>query len=1619
MSDAARIKPGTIIDGRYKLVGLLGEGGMSVVFAAEDLIDNRRVAVKLLKREVTSRHVEDIIRFKKEIELACGFEHQNIVRSYAAGEYEDRPYIVMELLEGDTLSKYLGNNVNLKLADVVDIIRQIADALSYVHSKGVIHRDIKPGNIIVLQTTGRYSAKILDFGVSLAIELGEIKREREVVGTFGYMSPEATGMMNRRVDERSDLYSLGVIFYRLLTGVLPFTATEIRKMLHQQVAVVPVPPGKKNPEIPGVLEEIIMKLLAKEPELRYQDARGLLYDLERWLKGESDYIIGEKDHKVKLTYQTRLIGREQEIEKLMELNRKAAESKGCMCFIKGEEGVGKSRLVEEMRVHVYEQGGLFLCGRCLDQGGKVPYRPFRDSINDYIIRLENTTENERSKEIGRIQEVLGDLGEIIVKMNPRFGKLLRETPALVPLDPERENKRFLMVAAKFFCNLAGREGPCVLFLDDLHWADEGSLNLLEEIAGRIGGSNLLVLGTYRGNEYNGQNSLNRIRREAANKGFAFEEIKLHRLDIDDLNRMVALILGSSEEKTEGLARYLYERTGGNSFHTIEMLRGLVEEKAITWAEGQWHEDWYKIKRMPVPKNVVDIILRRMVDLPHGLKALLCTGAVMGREFETMLLYEVLDAKQEEIVRLLDEALVMQFLQESKEKGRLLFSHDKIRDAVYGKLAPEEKKDLHLRVAGAIERLNRDNLEPVFYDLAHHYTEGEDDEKALEYLLPAAEKAKDRYANDEAVKYYTAALKNLERKGQRKNREWIRAQEGLTAVFVTTGRNDEAVEIARQILSLKETPLEKAKIYRLIGNAYFKKGDWEGCEENIAKGLALLGERIPRKKIHVLLSLAAELIVHVTNSLLSRRFLRKDRSPWPKDLEIIRSYRVLNWMYILSDIHKFTHSVLRMLNIAEKRIGKSKELGMCIGGYASMCMAIPMFDRAINHHNEAIAMMRDLQDELGLAQSLQQLGYCYSWKGEYERSITVFRQAKEKHERLGDMWELGMSLMGLGIAHRYKGDLALANEYFAEYAEISRRTNNDYGLCSCGGELAILHAEKGELHSAEEWGGRSLRLSLHRKIWFIHCSTNIYLGFIQIRRGKWAEAVRYLERAKILNDRYAFLKDYTSCLYPYLAQAYIGSYIQGVSDETLGSRERKVEIRRIKHACACARKKTRPWVNHYGDALMVTARYCTLVGRNRKAEAYFKKALEQTEKIGRRLLFGRCCLEYGNFLERQNRVAEAQDHWSRARKVFSEIGAGGFLRECVGMLEKTVEEETGGERTPRERLKRERGITTVMNTSRYLSSILDLDELLEKIMDCTFEHVGAERGFLLLYPEEFEEERELEVKVIRNIKEAALENDRSEIDTNVVQLVLEKKESIITDIASGQGIGDERSANRAKSVLCAPIIVRGEVLGVVYLDNRLVSGLFSEDDLWVLDLICNQAGVSIENARLYNRAIGDGLTGLYNRVFLEDYLMRSINTAKRYGRKLSLLMIDVDNFKAFNDGYGHYAGDLALKAVSRAIKDSLRESCVAGRYGGDEVMVVLPETGLDMARMVAKRIKRVLAENPVKCRSGEETEEIYITVSIGASEFKNGMDTTMLIESADRALYRAKERGRDCVVLSDD
>ncbi len=1624
-----------LVDKRYLILNKLGKGGMSVVYRALDKENDKEVALKFLNPVNTLPYLELVVKFRNEVKVISKLDHPNIIKFHATGDYNDIPYLVTEVLEGDSLAGLLKKGVKFSVNEALSLVGKVAEALHCVHSHNIIHRDVKPSNIFVVNSaTEQPEIKLLDFGLAHIMELSNFERNDNMAGTFSYMSPEATGIIRKQLDERSDLYSVGVILYYLLTGQLPFQSSTAAELLHQIAAMRAVPLHHLNPHLADVIVHLVNRLLAKDQDERYQSANGLLYDIKRYLNDERDFAIGEGDrNEIRLSYQTKLVGREEELTIIKGLINKAARKQGGVCLIGGEPGVGKTRLVKAIKEYVYirgyNKGEIFIESHCMAQENKVPYQAFKHALDEFIQKITKAGVQERSLETKRIKELAGELGGILIRLNPNLKDLLGSVPELPVLEPEKENIRFTITAAHFICNLIRDDQVGILFLDDLQWADEGSLRLLEHISAHISTSNLLILGTYRTNEVDEAHGLSRIKRTAKVRGDAVTDLQIKPLSYDRVMNMVANLLKEKNEQVHAFAKYISDKAEGNPFFTITLVKEIVEQKAIVWEQGICTVDQEKINKLHLPNNILDMMLLRTKDIPQGLEDLLEISAVIGKEFRLYLLYRLIDKEHVAVLQLIDQAVKRNLLEYSlSDRGKVRFAHDRIREAFLARISDQKRAEYHLRIACFLLEHYKGQEKEILFELTYHLMEGGDEENGLQYALLAGAKAKNNHAHQDAIAYYIYAKDILDRKGD-KTGFYIVLLENLGESYRLVGKFEQSLIVLKECDTLipETKTIEKSRVLSKMGDTLFEKGEVEKSFSALEQTLRLSGIKVPQSTLAVSFKLLFELTVQFFHASFPKIFLRGDKNlATREDVIVLRVLNRLYKWYFFKDMKKSLYCHLKCLNLAEKA-GSCSELIYCymLGGI--IWASIPWKSRSLRYAELAIDTAKSAGDRLQEGTAYGGYSIALLMLNRPRKGLEYSKKSIQMLRGLSEYWDLGVAY-AFRIQHclltgKLTEALTVSEEFVVLATEAQVPQNIGWALMAKGKALAMIGDANDK--TIEEVKESVFLMEKTRDMANILFALSA-LSLIYLRQKEYDKAIETIEKVMRRFPTHYSNGVWTLDLFPLGAQVYLDAITHLAK---LSENKRREYLRRARWFCKKSLKWSRKFKFILGWSYQVNGTYEWVIGRKKEALynwesgiAFLREHTEDTYRLGYILM------EMGNFLidEKEDAYRDmAKRHLAESQKIFKDIGAEAdcqIIPELLGVQEATPsaqevfhEQET----SPQQRFSSERKIMTALETSRYLSSILDLDELLEKIMDKAIELLGAEKGILFLYPEDRNQPQELEVRVARNVECVENEKDTFFTSQSIIRKVEKEKKPLIIEDAVTDDIFKEQSSviNYAlRSVLCVPIQHRNILLGVIYLDNGMISGLFNREDLWVLELISSQAGVSIENARLFKQSVMDALTGIYNRAYFDNFLLHSVQEAREKRAPLSLMLIDVDKFKIFNDTYGHQVGDIVLQSVAQEISNNVGKDDVAARYGGDEFVVILPGSRKENAGRVGRKINRAVQDRIVQheMNSGK-IEQLCITVSVGVAEL-TGDDRTELVENADQALYQVKELGRNCVVV---
>ena len=769
------IASGTLLNGRYRLDAEIGRGGMGVIYRAQDTLLQRPVAVKVLAQDGLGS--EGRARLLHEAQAAARLNHQNIVTVHDAGETEGQPFVVMELVEGVSLFDRRPATID----ESIRIARQICNALEHAHRNGIIHRDLKPENVLV---TPDGTAKLMDFGLARSIA-SRLTHEGAMAGTVFYLAPELA--LGKPPDGRADLYALGVMLYEFTTGQLPFPGDDPFAVITQHLHAPLVPPRAKNEAIPIALDTLIVRLLSKNPDERPPSAAAVIQMLDEVVLAPSKAQVQAPPELSLLDriVRGRIVGRESELAEAGKLWERARLGEGQLLLVSGEPGVGKTRLVREVVTRAEVTGGLPLAGECYAEGG-APFAPFaqiaRSALRDGLQPLDLP------------DFVLADLLVLAPDLRLAYPKV----PPNPSLDPQSDKARlFENVAA--FCQALCQRAPLLLLLEDVHWADSGSLSLLHHLARKTRRLPVLLVATYREVELDQARPLQALLHEL-NRERLGSQIKLSRLDKASTQAMLKALF--AEEISSEFLGAIFHETEGNPFFIEEVCKALVESGKLSFANGRWQRP--NISELEIPQSLRVAIQSRVSNLPGEAQEVLTLAAVIGRQFDYDLLAAAGAYDENLLIHALESADRTQLVEETSTDcgGTFRYTHALIPPILREALSGPRRRRYHRQVMGALEALRPDDME----SLAYHALESGNLEKGLEYSLQAARKAYQLYALDEALHFTRHAL-------------------------------DAAEELDRVDQTLE--------IYELMGDIHLLRGDFVACVDALQRSLALAGES-PRR-----------------------------------------------------------------------------------------------------------------------------------------------------------------------------------------------------------------------------------------------------------------------------------------------------------------------------------------------------------------------------------------------------------------------------------------------------------------------------------------------------------------------------------------------------------------------------------------------------------------------------------------------------------------------------------------------------------------------------------------------------------------------------------------------------
>jgi len=1512
------------------------------------------------------------------IPIACGTEHPSLesvnrlthehdLQSFLDSSWAVRPLelvrergqtmLVVDYPGGEPLDRLVREP--MEIGQFLRLAVPLSDAVGRVHGCGLIHKDLKPANVLVDPASGL--VRLTGFGIA-----SRLPRERQsaqppefIAGTLAYMAPEQTGRVNRSIDSRSDLYSLGVTFYEMLTGSLPFTASDPMEWVHCHIARRPAAPSERVRSVPAAVSAITMKLLSKTAEDRYQTAAGVESDLRRclsqWeLQGRvDDFTPGVHDTPDRLMIPEKLYGRDREVDTLLTaFDRIVAGGRPELVLVSGYSGIGKSAVVSELHKPLVPPRGLFASGKFDQYKRDIPYATLAQAFQSLVRPLLSKNEDDLRKWRDALREALEPNGLLIVDLVPELTHVIGDQPPVPELPPSEAQRRFQLVFRRFIGVFARPEHPLALFLDDLQWLDAATLDLLEDLLTSTDLQHVLLIGAYRANEVDATHPLVRKLDAIRQAGAAVQDIVLTPLGRDDLGQLLADSLHCEPEPLAPLAELIHEKTTGNPFFAIQFIAALADEGLLSfdYGERRWVWDLSRIHAKGFTDNVVELMVGKLNRLPAETQEALQQFACLGSSAAFEMLRMAYQGSFEDMHDHLWEAVRSGLIFRADDSYRFL--HDRVQEAAYSLIPKELRAETHLRIgtllAAHTPRAKRDE---AIFEIVNQLNRGshliasvEERERVAELNLSAGRRAKSSTAYDSALTYLRAGSALLTEETWERNYELVFSIEYLLAECELLTADMQAAEIRVSRLAERARGRHDYCVATRLWILLYT--NWAKSDQAIDVFLEWLRRDGTVWSKHPTREEAMREYARTWTLLGSRQIEELVNEPLITDPEILDTLDVFSEGAPASfffDEHLSSLVICRMVSL-------SLEYGNCDAscfGYVWMAfLAGPRFDNYRDGFRFG-QLGLDLVEQRGLMRYQARTYVCVGalvipWTTHPASGRELVRRAFDAAYRAGDLAYVGygfhvsitMSLtVGTPLAEvQAEAESAVA---FSSKAQLGRVST------TCGAQLGLARTLRGltAVFGRLDHDGYSEReterhfasdpnLGLPEfHYWVRKLQARFLSGDHSSAIGAALNAQRLLWRAAANFEAAEFQ------LYGALAHA--------AACEAASGDERRQHF----EALVAHHKQIAVWAEHNpvtfeNRAAIVGAEIARLEGRVLDAQDLYEKAVRSAHTHGFVQNEAIANERAGGFYAARGFETIATAYLRNARHCYLRWGADAKVRQLDELYPqigagRPISDATATIETRVEHL----DLATVIKVSEAVSGEIVLEKLIDTLMRAAIEHAGAERGLLIL-PRGTDYRVEAEATIGSDDVNVVLRQaivTAADLPSSVFQYVVRTKESVLLQDACGQNIfaTDEYiREHQPRSLLCLPLVKQTRLLGVLYLENRLTPHAFTPARMAVLKLLASGAAMSMENTHLYSdlQEREARISALKDQLYRENLALRD----------------EVDRVSMFEEIVGS----------SRTLKAAL--SRIAKVAPTDSTVFISGETGTGkelIARAVHKRSRR--------------------------------------------------------------
>lgn len=1372
---------------------------------------------------------------------------------------------------------------------------QLSTLLVELHRRKIVHNTINPYSILVHPDTGDVCLADFSLASRAAGETPALSTPLLWHGMLEYLSPEQTGRMNRTVDYRTDFYSLGIIFYEVLTGRPPFRSGDVLELMHQHIAATPSTPAVVNPQIPQPLSDIVMKLLAKTAEERYQSALGCKEDLARcardWMARAqiAPFPLAQRDVPDRFLMSQKLYGRAHEVAALLNAFERVCQGRAApasMMLVTGYSGIGKTSLIQELYKPIIRTRGYFIAGKCDQVVRSVPFDALIQAFRGLVRQLLTESEAQLVAWRDRLLQALGTQGGVLTEVIPEIELIIGRQPPPPALGPAEALNRFQLVLQHFVGALARPEHPLVVFLDDLQWADAATLSLLQPLLTGHAAPALFVMGAYRDHEVDASHPLQRTLNALELAGVELPRVVLGPLQLADLTLLLCDTLRSEPVAAEPLARLVLEKTGGNPFFVIQFLKALHQEGFITFDYEHccWTYRLDAIARAPLTDNVIDLMTQKIQRLSNTTQRALTLAACIGNPFDQSTLAIVSEQSPEETAADLNEAVQEGLLlpvarhdythetPEAADAAAIVaytFLHDRVQQAAYALIPEVSKPPVHLTVGRLLRlRMQTEQSEEQLFDIVHHLNLGsrlmDDDHERLELArlnYNAGRKAKSATAYAAALHYFTAGAELLA------DTHWEREYDLTFALRFEAaeceylcGNFDAATAQFAVLLQHAHTNLDKAKVYNLRMVQYENMARYSDALASACEGLALFGVAFPEAAEAKQAALDRE--IEAIQSLLAGRSIASLLElPVMTDpaMRMVMSMLTDIWAstYILGDalLARLISATMVHLSLVHGNLAESAY------GYVTHAITVgPVrgdYQAAYEFGRLALQVNERFHDTKRRAKIYQQFhAHVALWRQPMHTCIAYAREACRSGLEAGDFLYAAYGAATEAWPALYcTQDLAqFLRDYTPSLALLRKLKNTGFA----DAHQLILHwvrALRGETSaplslSAEGFDAHEYVRTYADNPFFtmFYAAARLHLGYLFEAYGEALQAARVM--GGIVRHLEGMMWTVVFDFWNGLTLA--AHYASATEDEQRTSLQDMQQARRALAVLAehCPE-------NYLCPSLLLAAEIERVTGRDMAALDLYEQAIHaavhpsmiQYQALANEL--------YARFwLDRQQATAAAV-FLTAARDKYAQWGAtakvDALTRRYADLIESQASDQAAAASTVSASTAGALDLFSVMKAAQAVAGEIELNKLPIRLLHLAIENAGAERGSLLL------EHGGTFVVHTAGIPETTAHSlvtldEVQSLPRSLVHYVRRTAESIVLDDAQRD---DAYSSDpyivehKPRAVMCLPILHQARLVGMLYLEHTAVSGVFTPDRIQVLQMLSAQAAIALENAQLYD------------------------------------------------------------------------------------------------------------------------------------------------------------------------